>query len=43
VERLGNDPLAGSAFAGDEDVGVGGSDPPDHLQDGLHRGRFRDE
>ena len=36
VEELGDDLFAGAVFAGDEDVGVGGTDLRDELEDRLH-------
>ena len=43
VQGLRDDFLARAVLAGDEHVGVRGSDLRDHVQDGLHRSRLRDQ
>ena len=43
VEGLGYHFLAGAVLAGDEDVGVGGADARDELEDGVHGGGGGDE
>ena len=43
VQGLGNETFAGAVFAGDEDVGIGGTDARDDLEHGAHGGGLREE
>ena len=43
MEQLGHNLFAGTVLAGDEDIGVGGTDLGDEFENRLHIGRARNE